>query len=65
MFLLAPVYGESPPPHDADGLRQTIRSLQDRIECPAFVLAYDGVLPTHLVGVEFAGILRRGPTSLP
>ncbi len=32
MFLLTPVYGESPPPHDADGLRQTIRSLQDRIE---------------------------------
>ena len=31
-FLLTPVYGESPPPHDADGLQQTIRSLQDRIE---------------------------------
>jgi len=186
-FLLTPVYGESPPPHDAEGLRQTIRSLQDRIERleavqslrdveqeheelrprfglnlgvfgdlnasstprgqqrPAFglgevglystarsgdrltflfeaaievdedptefdlerywvgyafsdrlvvragrvhtaighwnrtyhharyffptidrpfVLAYDWVLPTHLVGVEFAGTLRRGPTSL-
>ena len=187
VFLLTPVYGESPPPYDADGLRQTIRSLQDRIERleaaqslreveqeheelrprfglnlgvfgdlnasstprgqqrPAFglgeiglystarsgdrltflfeaaieldedptefeverywvgytfsdrlvvragrvhtaigywnrtyhharyffptidrpfVLAYDWVLPTHLVGVEFAGTLRRGPTSL-
>src|SRR3990172_11628098 len=32
VFLLSPVYGESPPPHDADGLRQTICNLQDRIE---------------------------------
>jgi hypothetical protein len=64
VFFLSPVYGESPPPHDVDGLRQTMRSLQDCIERPAFGLAYDRVLPTHLVGVEFAGTLRRGPTSL-
>ena len=31
-FLLAPVYGESPPAPDADDLQQTIRRLQNRIE---------------------------------
>lgn len=29
-----------------------------------FMLAYERVLPTHIVGVEFTGTLRRGATSL-